>query len=119
MGQQNFGRILRLIFLSTKTYDNVGRKKKQHTKHLRGPKKNDSNAEQNKTTEMTGTTALIFLSLNSKSTTSIVSDNLPQEKSEFIHNVRTAWSVGHCSEDNSTSRRQVAGHRPPALNVVA
>jgi hypothetical protein len=83
------------------------------------PKKNDSDAEQNKTTEMTGTTALIFLSLNSKSTTSIVSDNLPQEKSEFIHNVGTARSVGHCSENNSAGCRQVASHRPPALNAVA
>jgi hypothetical protein len=54
--------------------------KNSHTKHLRGPKKNGSNAEQNKTTGMAGTTALIFLSLNCKSTTNIVSDNLPQEK---------------------------------------
>jgi hypothetical protein len=70
MGQQNFGQILRQIFLSTKSYDNVQRNKNQPHKTSLRPKKNDSNAEQNKTTGMTGTTALIFfvieLQINNK-----------------------------------------------------
>jgi hypothetical protein len=80
--------------------------KNSHTKHLQGPKKIYSDAELNKTTGVAGTTALIFLSLNCKSTINIVSDNLLQEKNEFIHNVRMAQSVGHRSEDNNTGRHR-------------
>jgi hypothetical protein len=104
MGHQNFGQILGLIFLSYKILQQCAKESKTATQNIfKPPPKNDSDAEQNKTTGMAGSTALIYFSLNCKSTTNIVSDHLPfKRKGEFIHNVRTAWSVGHRSEDNST-----------------
>jgi hypothetical protein len=125
MGHQNFGQILGLIFLSYKILRQCAKESKTATQHIfKAPPKNYREKVTRRTAQnnKAGTTALIFLSLNCKSTTNIVSDkcyNQPasRKKGEFTHNVRTVRSVGHCSEDDSTGR-QVVDHRPPCPSTL-
>ena len=69
MGHQNFGQILGLIFLSYKILRQCAKESKTATQNIFKAQKNDSDAEQNKTTGMARTTALIFfieLQINNK-----------------------------------------------------
>jgi hypothetical protein len=81
MGHQNFGQILGLIFLSYKIPQQCAKESKTAAQNIfEAPQKLTGMQNRIKQQEWQEPQLSFFLSLNCKSTTNIISDNLPQEK---------------------------------------